>query len=72
MAHIAVECLRCNHCSLLSEAALPDYGVKPDAPIASFVQRLTCVACGSKSVRAYRSEKGRQEIFQSSGRCGPR
>jgi hypothetical protein len=29
-------------------------GIKADAPIASFIKRLRCRKCGSKSVRAER------------------
>ena len=35
---------------------LPRFGVEPGAPIATFVKRLTCRACGSLSVRAFRSD----------------
>ncbi|HVG51199.1 MAG TPA: hypothetical protein VM867_06165 [Xanthobacteraceae bacterium] len=52
--HIVVECLTCGHCTRLFESRLPDYGVSAGAPIASFVQRLTCVECGGRSVRAFR------------------
>jgi len=71
-----VECARCGHCARLPEAALPDYGVKPNAPIASFVKRLTCVECG-KSERACLSFRGRAPetdgtIQITSGECyGP-
>ena len=51
---IKVECLHCNHCGVLPESDLPRYGIKPDAPIAAFIKRLTCRACGSHSVRAFR------------------
>jgi hypothetical protein len=52
--HIVIECLHCGHCASMSESVLPDYGVRPDAPIASFIKRLTCIECGSGSVKAYR------------------
>ena len=55
---IVVECLRCGHCGTLRETDLPAYGERPDAPIASFVKRLTCGECGSHSVRAYRDTQG--------------
>jgi ribosomal protein S27E len=42
-----VECLRCGHTGVLLESDLSDYGVKSDAPIASFIERLTCRACGN-------------------------
>jgi hypothetical protein len=55
---IKVECLRCGHCGALDETDLPRFGVEPGAPIATFVKRLTCRACGSHSVRAFRSDAG--------------
>ena len=58
--HLVVECLTCGHCAHLSEARLPDYGVPVGAPIASFVQRLTCVECGGHSVRAWRPAEHQQ------------
>ena len=66
MAAIVVECLRYGHCARLSEAALPDYGVKPEAPIVSLVKRLTCIEWGSRSVLAYRSEEERRKQMERS------
>jgi hypothetical protein len=54
MKRIALECLRCGHCSSIPEERLRTFGLSPDAPIAKFIQRLTCTECGSHSVRAYR------------------
>ena len=54
MKRIAVECLSCGHCSSFPEERLKAFGVSPDAPIAKFIKRLTCIECGSHSVRAYR------------------
>jgi hypothetical protein len=54
MKRIAVECLRCGHCSSIPEERLRTFGLNPDAPIAKFIRRLTCTECGSHSVRAYR------------------
>ena len=53
---IIIECLRCGHCSLMSESALLDFGIEPGAPIVKFVKRLTCQECGSHSVKAYRED----------------
>ena len=50
---IEVSCLRCGHSGTLSEDMLPLYGEDPGAPIAKFAHRLSCVACGSKSIKAY-------------------
>ena len=61
-----VECARCGHCARLPEAALPDYGVKPNAPIASFVKRLTCVECGKSERVVYRSGEERQKQMERS------
>jgi len=46
--------LRCRHVGRLSEPELVRRGIKPDAPIVSFIKRLRCRKCGSKSVRAER------------------
>ena len=54
MKRIAVECLRCGHCSSIPEERLRTFGLSPDAPIAKFIRRLTCIECGGHSVRAYR------------------
>jgi RNase P subunit RPR2 len=51
---IAVECLRCGHCSAFNEKRLENFGLERNAVIASFVKRLTCEECGSHSVRAFR------------------
>jgi hypothetical protein len=51
---IFVRCLRCRHEGILSGQTLADAGLKPDAPISSFVKRLRCAKCGSGSVMATR------------------
>jgi ribosomal protein S27AE len=51
---ISVRCMSCRHRSTLDAAALKRFGVKPDAPIASFIKRLRCTKCGSGSVMAER------------------
>jgi hypothetical protein len=53
-AEIRVECLRCRHVGRLTEPELVRRGIKPGAPIVSFVKRLRCRKCGSQSVRAER------------------
>jgi hypothetical protein len=47
-------CVLCGHRSTLDTAALARFGLKPDAPIASFVKRLRCTKCGGGSVMAER------------------
>jgi hypothetical protein len=54
---VHVRCLRCRHKSLLSNKDLADFGIPPEAPIASFVKRLRCRKCGSGSVLANRIDK---------------
>jgi hypothetical protein len=54
---VHVRCLRCRHKSLLSNKDLADFGLPPEAPIASFVKRLRCRKCGSGSVLANRIER---------------
>jgi hypothetical protein len=43
---ICVECLHCRHRGVLSDRILTRYGLSANAPIASFVRRLTCERCG--------------------------
>jgi hypothetical protein len=54
---IVVMCLRCKHRGVVSEQNLSSYGVKPNSPIASFVKRLRCTRCGSRSVMVSRQPK---------------
>jgi hypothetical protein len=51
---ISVRCMTCRHRSSIDAAALARFGLKPDAPIASFIKRLRCTKCGSGSVMAER------------------
>jgi len=51
---LAVRCLHCRHEARLSRQALARFGLKPDAPISTFVKRLRCIECGSGSVMAKR------------------
>ena len=51
---VQVTCLVCRHKSILNNQALASFGIKPDAPIATFVKRLRCSECGSGSVIATR------------------
>jgi hypothetical protein len=46
--------MRCRHRSTLDAAELKRFGLKPDAPIASFVKRLRCTKCGGGGVKAER------------------
>jgi hypothetical protein len=52
--YIYVRRMSCRHRSTLNAAALKRFGLKPDAPIASFVKRLRCTKCGGGSVMAER------------------
>ena len=51
---LQVACLLCRHKSILSDQTLASFGIKPEAPIATFVRRLRCGKCGSGSVIASR------------------
>ena len=51
---VVVRCLRCHHEAIFSDQALVRFGLKPDAPISTFVKRLRCHKCGSGSVMASR------------------
>lgn len=46
--------MSCRHKSLIDAAALARFGLKADAPIASFVKRLRCSHCGAGNVMARR------------------
>ena len=50
----SVHCMSCRHRSTLDAAALKRFGLKPSAPMASFIERLRCTKCGSGSVMAER------------------
>jgi hypothetical protein len=54
---VHVRCLRCRHKSLLSNKDLADFGIAPEAPIATFIKRLRCKKCGSGSVLANRIDR---------------
>lgn len=56
MRRIEIDCLKCGHVSSLSEAALQDYGFKPDTSLVILTKKFVCQECGSKAVRAYRYE----------------
>ena len=60
---ICVECLHCRHRGVLSDRALSRHGLSANAPIASFVQRLTCERCGHHSVKAFRAAAGAVRAF---------
>jgi hypothetical protein len=60
---ICVECLHCRHRGVLSDRALTRHGLPANAPIASFVQRLTCERCGHHSVKAFRAPAGAVRSF---------
>ena len=51
---IKVKCLICGHVGHIAEQDLPDYGFKPDAPIALISKRLKCRECGSRAMSAQR------------------
>jgi uncharacterized protein YlaI len=54
-AAISVRCMKCNHRATIDAAALERLGLKPNAPIATFVKRLRCTKCGRGSVMAQRT-----------------
>jgi hypothetical protein len=62
-----VRCLHCGHKSILSDEALVDFGIRPEAPIAAFVKRLRCSDCGSGSVMANRVARNKPAVR----RCAP-
>ena len=51
---IVVTCMRCKHEGILLERDLSRFGLAPGASIVSFVKRLRCTRCGTRSVMATR------------------
>jgi hypothetical protein len=47
--------MTCRHRRTIDAATLKRFGLKPDAPIASFIKRLRCTKCGSGSVMVERA-----------------
>ena len=63
---LVVRCLHCGHEAKLPRQVLARFGLKPDAPISTFVKRLRCSECASGSVMAKRiaapvTAQGRQK-----------
>jgi hypothetical protein len=46
--------MSCRHRRTIDAAILKRFGLKPDAPIASFIKRLRCTKCSSGSVMVER------------------
>ena len=53
---IAIECLSCGHCGSLAERDLPRFGLAEDTSLVLLTKRLICQECGSRSVRAFRTD----------------
>jgi DNA-directed RNA polymerase subunit RPC12/RpoP len=53
---IAVECLTCGHAGSLDERELPRFGLAEDTSLVTLTRRLVCQECGSRSVRAFRTD----------------
>ena len=51
---MTVECMRCRHVGELTPEILTRLGIGSGTPIATFVKRLRCRKCGSRSVLATR------------------
>jgi hypothetical protein len=58
---VTVECLSCRHVGVLTGASLSRLAIMPDTPIATFVKRLRCSKCGSRSVLATRKPPARPQ-----------
>ena len=61
---LAIRCLHCGHEARLSRQTLARFGLKPDAPISTFVKRLRCSECGSviaKRIAAPLAAQSRQK-----------
>lgn len=72
---VQVTCLRCHHKSILTNQELAGFGIKPEAPIASFVKRPRCRKCRSGSVIANRiaaNETATQDCASREGKRQPK
>ena len=54
MTRIAIDCLKCGHCTSMPEERLLDFGLPPRASLVTFSKRLICSVCGSKAVQTFR------------------
>ena len=53
-ARIAMDCLKCGHCTSMSEEKLSEFGLAPQASLVLLSRRLICSKCGSKAVQTFR------------------
>ncbi len=53
---ISIACLSCNHPGSLDERELPQHGLPESTSLVMLTKRLVCQECGSRAVRAFRSD----------------
>jgi DNA-directed RNA polymerase subunit RPC12/RpoP len=51
---IAIDCLKCGHCTSVSVDKLPAFGLEPETSLVTLTKRLVCKECGSRTVQAFR------------------
>jgi hypothetical protein len=51
---IAIDCLKCGHCTSVAEEKLPAFGLEPNSSLVILSKRLVCKECGSKNVQTFR------------------
>ena len=51
---IAIDCLKCGHCTSVAEEKLTYFGLSPDTSLVTLSKRLVCKECGGKSVQTFR------------------
>ena len=54
MTRIAIDCLKCGHCTSMAEEKLPAFGLAAGTSLVTLTKRLICSKCGSKAVQAFR------------------
>ena len=59
---ISITCLSCNHSGSLDERELPQHGLAEDTSLVTLIRRLVCQECGSRAVRAFRTDPGAPPI----------
>jgi hypothetical protein len=54
LTRIAIDCLKCGHCTSVAEEKLAHFGIEPKGSLVTLSKRLVCKVCGSKAVQTYR------------------
>src|ERR1700733_782349 len=67
---VKIQCLKCRHTGRLTGSDLVRRGIRPEAPIASFVKRLRCGKCGSQRMRPARTAAAKSWLVRNQSSFG--